>query len=105
MVFLSQVTSSRGRREQVGFASRTEGVVVVAEGMKRYFIVAVLRSPGNDTHHLQCPDPPDPNLERAVDSVDVLKVGTFPPASTRRFSPEEQQLLSHAEGGRGRRRR
>ena len=53
----------------------------------------------NDTH-LQRPYSPDPYLELALDSFDMVQLNPLPPASPRRFSPEQKKLLRHAHGTR-----
>jgi hypothetical protein len=50
------------------------------------------------TYHLQSPHPPDPHFQPALDTSYVLELNPFPPASPRRFPPEEKQFLRHAEG-------
>jgi hypothetical protein len=50
------------------------------------------------TYHLKRPDPSYPHLELAFYAPDIVKLNAFPPASTSRFPPEEQELLSHTDG-------
>lgn len=47
-------------------------------------------------YHLKRPDPSYPDLELAFYTPDIVKLNTFPPASSSRFPPEQQELLSHA---------
>lgn len=49
------------------------------------------------THHLKCPNSPDPNLELAFYTFYALEIDAFPPAPAGRFSPEKQELLCHAD--------
>lgn len=49
----------------------------------------------NNTH-FQCPDSTNPHLEFALYAFYVVKLGTFPPAPSGGFTPEQQQLLCHA---------
>ena len=49
------------------------------------------------TYHFECPDSPYPHLELALDTSDVFKLDTLPPAAASGFPPEEQQLLRHAD--------
>lgn len=49
-------------------------------------------------YHLERPDSSYPHLELAFHTPDIVKLNTFPPASTGRFPPEEQELLSHTDG-------
>ena len=48
------------------------------------------------THHLEGPNSPDPHLELPFHAPHVVELDTFPPAPSRGFPPEEQQLLRHA---------
>jgi hypothetical protein len=50
------------------------------------------------TYHFERPNSPDPNLQFAFDALDILQLNTLPPTPTCRFSPEQQQLLRHADG-------
>ena len=50
------------------------------------------------THHLQRPNPPDPNLQLPLHALDIVQLDPFPPAPPRRLPPEQQQFLRHADG-------
>lgn len=50
-----------------------------------------------DSYHFKCPNTSDPNLELALNSLDALEIDTFPPATSCRFSPEEEEFLSHTD--------
>jgi hypothetical protein len=50
------------------------------------------------THHFQSPNSPDPHLERAFDTINVLQIDALPPTSSSRFSPKEKEFLGHANG-------
>ncbi len=49
-----------------------------------------------DDTHLQRPHPPDPHLQFALNTVDVVQLDALPPASTCWLPPKEEQLLRHA---------
>lgn len=49
------------------------------------------------TYHLKCPDSANPDFQCAGYTLDVLKLNAFPPASSGRFAPEQEQLLCHAD--------
>ena len=47
--------------------------------------------------HLECPHPTDPDLELLpLQTLDVLQLDPFPPATARRLSPKQKELLRHA---------
>lgn len=48
--------------------------------------------------HLQRPHSPNPYLELALDTLDILQLDALPPAPSGWFSPEQEQLLCHANG-------
>lgn len=50
----------------------------------------------NDAH-LERPDAPDPYLELALDTLDIVEFDAFPPAPTGWFPPEEEELLCHVD--------
>lgn len=49
------------------------------------------------TYHLKRPNSPDPHLEFALNSTDIVELDALPPASSRGFPPKEKELLSHAD--------
>lgn len=49
-----------------------------------------------ETYHFERPDTPDPDLQLAWYTIDILKFDSFPPASPCRLAPEEEKLLSHS---------
>ena len=49
-------------------------------------------------YHLKRPNPPNPNLQLALHALNTINLNTLPPASSSWFSPEEEQLLCHADG-------
>lgn len=53
---------------------------------------------GGQLYHLQSPHPPNPHFQPAIDPIDIVQLDPFPPASPRRFPPEQEQFLRHAEG-------
>ena len=55
-----------------------------------------IRVAGN-SHHLQCPNTPNPNLQLSFHTLDIIQFDAFPPASPRRFPPEEKELLCHTD--------
>ena len=57
----------------------------------------MLASTQPDDAHLQRPYSSDPHLELALDTVHAFELDTLPPASARGLTPEEQQLLRHAD--------
>lgn len=56
------------------------------------------RGAGVLPYHFERPDSSDPDLQFALDALDIGELDALPPASPRRFPPEEQQLLRHADG-------
>lgn len=54
-------------------------------------------APWGETHHLKGPDSADPDLECAINAVDILKINTLPPASASGLAPEQKQLLCHTD--------
>jgi len=50
------------------------------------------------TYHLKRPHSPDPNLQPAFHTLDIVELDALPPAPSSRLSPEQQQLLCHANG-------
>lgn len=51
----------------------------------------------SDHAHLKRPHSPDPHLQWSFHAFDILEVDALPPTSTRRFPPEEKELLCHAD--------
>ena len=47
-------------------------------------------------YHFKRPHSPNPHLQLARDSFNVLELNALPPASTSGLSPEQKQLLRHA---------
>lgn len=50
-----------------------------------------------NTYHFQRPNPPYPHLELALDTSNIFKLDSFPPAATSWFPPEKEQLLRHSD--------
>lgn len=50
------------------------------------------------TYHFERPDSPDPDLELAFNTLDIIELNSLPPAPPSRFPPEQEQLLGHADG-------
>lgn len=50
----------------------------------------------NDAH-LKRPHSPNPHLKWSFHTFDILEMDAFPPTSTRRFPPEKEKLLCHAD--------
>ena len=50
---------------------------------------------GTETHHLQRPNPPYPNLQLPFYAFDLVQLHAFPPTSPRRLPPKQEQLLRH----------
>ena len=49
------------------------------------------------SYHFESPDPPNPDLDLALNTLKPVEVHTLPPAAASRLSPEQQELLSHAD--------
>jgi hypothetical protein len=49
------------------------------------------------TYHFQRPNSPYPYLQLALDTSNVVKLDTLPPAAASGFPPEEEQLLRHSD--------
>lgn len=45
--------------------------------------------------HFQRPHSSDPDFELAFNTLHVVKLNALPPASPRRLTPEQKQLLRH----------
>jgi hypothetical protein len=50
-----------------------------------------------ETHHLERPHSPNPDLQLSLHAFNVVKLDALPPASSRWLSPEQQELLCHAD--------
>jgi hypothetical protein len=50
------------------------------------------------TYHFQRPDPSNPHLQLSFHAFNTFQIHAFPPASSRRLSPEKKKLLCHADG-------
>jgi hypothetical protein len=59
--------------------------------------IGICLGSGRSTYHFQGPHSSNPDLQSSINALDVIKVNTFPPATTGRLSPEEQKLLSHTD--------
>jgi hypothetical protein len=64
--------------------------------LQRSCFMCTTPSTKSNNTHLQRPHSPNPYLELALDTLDVFQLNALPPAPPGRFSPEEEQLLSHA---------
>ena len=51
-----------------------------------------------ESYHFKSPHSSNPHLQSTFNTFDVIKLNTFPPTSSCRFSPKEKQLLRHADG-------
>lgn len=78
---------------QIYFPGRKETQIVGYE-KKREFSEETLSAQADDTH-LQRPHSSYPDLQLSFHAFYVFQFYSLPPTSSRRFSPEEQKLLSH----------
>jgi len=83
------------KKSQPNRTKETGGGESIKDEERKPTSSSALAQPNNA--HLQSPHSPNPNLELLAlwEPLDIVELDAFPPASTRRLAPEEQQLLGH----------
>jgi hypothetical protein len=49
------------------------------------------------TYHFERPHPANPDLDLTINTLNIVKVHTLPPAAASGLSPEQQEFLGHAD--------